>query len=182
MKDFTDSDKEFMKGALNEAEKALNEGEVPVGCVIVYQDKIIGRGHNKTVESRNGTRHAEFEAFDQILNSGYDSSVFAECTLYVTVEPCIMCASALLLLKIKEVYCGCMNDKFGGCGSVYNVHSHQDDNHSFRNYVCHGGLYEQEGIDVLKRFYEQENPLAPKPQKKKRKGDLQTNNDQPQIL
>jgi tRNA-specific adenosine deaminase 2 len=158
-KTFTTQDEYFMKEALKEGEIALLEGEVPVGCVIVHNNEIIGRGHNRTVATRNGTRHAEFEAFDEILQKN-DANVFNESILYVTVEPCIMCASALLLLKIKKVYCGCMNDKFGGCGSVYNVHQHQDVNQSFHNYECISGLFEVEGIELLKRFYEQENPLG----------------------
>lgn len=169
---FTKKDEQFMQEALKMAEMALQNGEVPVGCVVVYKDeKIIGRGANRTVETRNGTRHAEFEAFDQILSNNEYSSpdIFQECTLYVTVEPCIMCASALLLMKIKNVYCGCMNDKFGGCGSIYNIHKHQDKLNSFCNYECISGLFANEAIDVLKRFYNQENPLAPKPQRKKRK-------------
>lgn len=168
-KTFTEKDQFFMKEALKMGEKALNEGEVPVGCVIVLNNEtIIGRGANKTVASRNGTRHAEFEAFDQVLKH-YDASILEQCVLYVTVEPCIMCASALVLMKIQKVICGCMNDKFGGCGSIYHVHEHQDMFHSFKNYECVNGLYAEEGVHLLKRFYEQENPLAPNPQRKKRK-------------
>ncbi len=201
-----------MKQALIAAENALREGEVPVGCVIVHNptQQIIGTGWNKTVEKRNGTRHAEMEAFDQILassnlttidldkkenNHHHDElSIFSDCTLYVTVEPCIMCASALLLMRIGRVYCGCMNDKFGGCGSIVSVHEHDntvvgvsdDDNKDhdgprnrnslqFSRYQCVSGLFADEAIQLLKRFYEQENPLAPKPQRKKRKTTLTTN-------
>ena len=178
-----------MKQALIAAENALKEGEVPVGCVIVHNptNKVIGTGWNKTVEKRNGTRHAEFEAFDEILDEkGYEASIFQECTLYVTVEPCIMCASALLLMRIQRVICGCMNDKFGGCGSIYHVHEHSqttghdptDNNNSnllkFSNYECVSGLFAEQAIQLLKRFYEQENPLAPKPQRKKRKTEATT--------
>lgn len=141
---------------------ALKEKEVPVGCVVVYKNEIIGRGHNETVATRNATRHAEFVAIDQILQK-YDESIFTECELYVTVEPCTMCASALVLLKFKRVYCGCMNDKFGGCGSVYSLNTCFD-----HQYSCINGLYAQEAIELLQQFYSQENPLAPNPKKKRK--------------
>ena len=113
-----DSHHSYMGMALHEAEAALREHEVPVGCVFVHQDKgIVGRGHNNTVASCNATRHAELEAIDQILiTNAHSPSLMAECTLYVTVEPCIMCASALRQLRIQHVVFGCRNDKFGGCG------------------------------------------------------------------
>ena len=94
-----------------------------MGCVIVRGGQIIARGSNKTNAKHDGTRHAEFEAIDTVLASGSDPAVFQECDLYVTVEPCVMCAAALLLLKFRKVYYGCGNDRFGGCGSVLNVHS-----------------------------------------------------------
>lgn len=75
-----------------------------------------GRGHNNTVASCNGTRHAELEAIDMMLDAGRSPALISECTLYVTVEPCIMCASALRQLQVRHVFFGCRNDKFGGCG------------------------------------------------------------------
>ena len=93
-------DEAFMGEAINEGRKALSKGEVPVGCVFVVDGQVIGRGSNETVESKNATRHAEFVAIDSIVDAnGGDSSVLAKATLYVTVEPCIMCAGALHLLK-----------------------------------------------------------------------------------
>ena len=106
----------WMDAALLEGEKALEAQEVPVGCVFVHPALgLIGRGHNNTVASCNGTRHAEMEAIDQILLE-HPPSTLAESTLYVTVEPCIMCASALRQLRVHRVVFGCGNDKFGGCG------------------------------------------------------------------
>ena len=105
--------------ALVEAEAALSKHEVPVGCVFIHSvHGAIGRGHNNTVASCNATRHAELEAIDQILQKGYSPAVFRECTLYVTVEPCIMCASALRHIQVGHVVFGCCNDKFGGCGTA----------------------------------------------------------------
>jgi tRNA(Arg) A34 adenosine deaminase TadA len=114
------SDVELMGAALCEAEAALAVNEVPVGCVFVHaRDGIIGRGHNNTVASCNATRHAELEAIDKILGEhGHSADVISECTLYVTVEPCIMCASALRQLRVRRVVYGCANDKFGGCGTL----------------------------------------------------------------
>ena len=110
--------------ALAEAAAALDAGEVPVGCAFVHpRDGLVGRGHNNTVASCNGTRHAELEAIDAMLTAGLSTARIAECTLYVTVEPCIMCASALRQLRTRRVVFGCRNDKFGGCGSVLSIHS-----------------------------------------------------------
>ncbi|MBO8631086.1 nucleoside deaminase, partial [Staphylococcus aureus] len=86
-------------------------------CVFVHPELgMIGLGHNNTVASCNGTRHAELEAIDQMIEQGYSVSTMAECTLYVTVEPCIMCACALRHVGLKQVVFGCGNEKFGGCG------------------------------------------------------------------
>lgn len=155
----------FMKEALKLAKKALSEGEVPVGCVFVYNNEIIGSGYNQTVQTRNATRHCEMVAIDQILEK-YDSKIFSNCTLYVTVEPCIMCAAALLILGVKVVYCGCKNERFGGCGSVYQVNTIQTP--MYKTYECHSGIFEKEAIELLQTFYNQENPLAPNPKKKKK--------------
>ncbi|KAF8451790.1 cytidine deaminase-like protein [Terfezia claveryi] len=105
---------EFMRYALEMAEIALKTDEVPVGCVFVHKGEIIGKGMNDTNRSLCGTRHAEFVALEHILKTK-PPSIFQETDLYVTVEPCIMCASALRQLKIRAVYFGCLNDRFGGC-------------------------------------------------------------------
>jgi len=115
----------YMRKALEEGEKGLELEEVPVGCVIVHKSTIIATGYNLTNHTRNATRHAEFVAIDKILlhsNGQFTADIFQECELYVTCEPCIMCASALLLLRIKIVYFGCRNERFGGCGSVLSLH------------------------------------------------------------
>lgn len=123
---------------MNKAEKALAIGETPVGCVLVHDGKIIGRGMNDTNRSLNvcnitlrrkylftrnqGTRHAEFLAIEEALKC-YPRSVFRTTDLYVTVEPCIMCASLLRQNYIRRVFFGCVNDRFGGTGGVLNLHS-----------------------------------------------------------
>ncbi|GJN31324.1 hypothetical protein PR202_gb19710 [Eleusine coracana subsp. coracana] len=120
----------FMELALEQAKFALDNLEVPVGCVIVEDGKVISSGSNRTNATRNATRHAEMEAIDVLLREwqgmGLDqpqvAEKFARCDLYVTCEPCIMCATALSILGIREVYFGCANDKFGGCGSIMSLH------------------------------------------------------------
>ncbi|QKX54935.1 uncharacterized protein TRUGW13939_02025 [Talaromyces rugulosus] len=152
----------FMKQALLMGEKALEVGETPVGCVLVLDGKIIGSGMNDTNRSMNGTRHAEFLAIAEALQT-YPKSVFAQVDLYVTVEPCVMCASLLRQYNIRQVYFGCANDRFGGNGSVLSLHS---DPGIDRPYPATGGLFPNEAIMLLRRFYVQENTNAPNPRQK----------------
>ena len=156
-------DENFMKQALNQAEIALSTGEVPVGCVITLNNEIIAAARNNTNATHNATRHCEFEAIDSILEQ-YPSTIFSECTLYVTVEPCIMCASALRQLKFHKVVYGCGNDRFGGCGSVMSIHSINDDR--FAELNVQGGIFAKEAILLLRKFYLIENDHAPVPKKK----------------
>ncbi|KAK6272924.1 hypothetical protein POUND7_010007 [Theobroma cacao] len=121
----------YMELAIQQAKLALESLEVPVGCVFIKDGKVIASGRNRTNETRNATRHAEMEAIDILLEKwqrdGLSKSdvaeTFSKCILYVTCEPCIMCAAALSILGIKEVYYGCANEKFGGCGSILSLHS-----------------------------------------------------------
>ncbi|KAJ8329874.1 tRNA(adenine34) deaminase [Batrachochytrium dendrobatidis] len=170
---FNQDDKKYMTMALQLASDAYDVGEVPVGCVFVHASKgIIGQGRNRTNESLNGVRHAEFEAIDQIMSmrpletdlDTYVKTTFPQTDVYVTVEPCIMCASALRHLQIRRVVFGCGNDKFGGCGSVF--HIHDDGVGAGFNYPAVGGLFKNEAIMALRRFYVRENSHAPVPRKK----------------
>jgi len=119
-----------MRIALKQAHLALKHNEVPVGCVIVWKNQVIAKAFNRTNVELNATRHCEFVAIDQIMNAvdestgkkRFDKSILKKCTLYVTVEPCIMCASALNLVRIGKIYFGCHNERFGGCGSVLHLH------------------------------------------------------------
>ncbi|KAJ5935677.1 hypothetical protein N7466_005224 [Penicillium verhagenii] len=153
----------FMKQALSMGEKALLAGETPVGCVVVHNDQIVGYGMNDTNRSMNGTRHAEFLAIAEVLQT-YPRSAISSMDLYVTVEPCVMCASALKQYRIRSVYYGCGNDRFGGTGSVLSLHSDAAIDPAFPVY---SGLFEHEAIMLLRRFYIQENEKAPKPRPKK---------------
>jgi len=162
---------EWMRVALEQAEEALKADEVPVGCVFVRDGQCLVSARNRTHEHRNATRHAELEAIDFMLASP-DLIPFPpphlplkDVTLYVTVEPCIMCASALRQLGIKEVYCGCINDRFGGCGGMLGV------NETILHPVlpafpCRYGYLREECVLILRRFYLMENTKAPVPRSK----------------
>lgn len=120
--------KKWMSRAFEMAREALQNGEVPVGCLLVHREQVVGRGRNEVNETKNATRHAEMVALDQLLDwcrrSNLDGARVCERTvLYVTVEPCIMCAAALRLMHIPLVVYGCRNERFGGCGSVLDVSS-----------------------------------------------------------
>ncbi|KAK0234259.1 cytidine deaminase-like protein [Armillaria fumosa] len=156
----------FMKEALAMAQEALDASEVPVGCVFVRDGVIIAKARNRTNELRNATRHAELEAIDQILAETPEPSQYplSSTTLYVTVEPCIMCGSALRQLGIKEVFYGCANDRFGGCGSVLGTNEIYHPVHPV--YKAFGGYLREESIMILRRFYITENTNAPVPKSK----------------
>ncbi|SMQ47282.1 unnamed protein product [Zymoseptoria tritici ST99CH_3D7] len=153
----------FMRKAIEMAEFALASDETPVGCVFVHNGEVIGRGINGTNASLNGTRHAEFVALAEII-AKHPQSILHATDLYVTVEPCIMCASALRQYGIRAVYFGCLNDRFGGCGGVMNIHA---DEGVDPGYPVYGGLFREEAIMLLRRFYVQENEKAPEPKPKK---------------
>lgn len=152
----------FMRQAIGVAEEALAGGETPVACVLVLDGEVVARGMNDTNRSLNGTRHAEFLAMAEFL-SKFPISRLKEADLYVTVEPCIMCASALRQYGIRCVYYGCGNDRFGGNGSVLAVHS---DKGLEEGYPSYGGIFRKDAIMLLRRFYIQENENAPNPRAK----------------
>ncbi|KAJ4709237.1 tRNA-specific adenosine deaminase [Melia azedarach] len=167
----------FMELAIEQAKLALDSLEVPVGCVILKDGKVIAAGRNRTTETRNATRHAEMEAIDVLLEQWQKDGLsqsevaekFSECCLYVTCEPCIMCAAALSILGIKEVYYGCANEKFGGCGSILSLHLSGSELHNSgeipqrKGFKCTGGIMASEAVSLFRYFYEQGNPNAPKP-------------------
>lgn len=136
---------------------------------------VVGKGCNEVNETKNATRHGEMIAIDQVQNycemNGLEfMNVIKESSLYVTVEPCIMCASALRSLHINKVVYGCANERFGGCGSILNIDSDVWENKSCNCDQIQGqpfqaisGIYAKEAIDLLQRFYLQTNPNAPNP-------------------
>ncbi|THH13325.1 hypothetical protein EW146_g6878 [Bondarzewia mesenterica] len=160
----------WMKKAMEMAEEAFATSEVPVGCVFVRDGKIIAQARNRTNELRNATRHAELEAIDAILSDpeltpAPSAYLLANTILYVTVEPCMMCASALRQMGIKEVFYGCENERFGGCGSVLGVNSALP-HPRHPPYKATSGYCREEAIMILRRFYMTENSNAPTPKSK----------------
>jgi tRNA-specific adenosine deaminase 2 len=169
----------WMEEALKEARAALARREVPVGCVVVLRGSVVvGRGGNEVNELGNATRHAELVALDKMhaaielaraararglpapTTSAGDASLaafetledaVAQCELFVTCEPCIMCAAALQAVGIARVHYGCANDKFGGCGSVVQAAP---------GLPVEAGTLADEAVALFKQFYDRENPQS----------------------
>ncbi len=139
----------YMKEALKQARKAYALGEVPIGCVIVHQGKIIGRGYNRRNTDKNTLAHAEITAIKKASKIIGDWRL-EECTLYVTLEPCQMCAGAIVQARIPEVVMGCMNPKAGCAGSILNILEMPQFNHQVS---VTRGILEQECSNLLKLFF-----------------------------
>ena len=139
----------YMKEAIRQAKKAAALGEVPIGCVIVREEKIIGRGYNRRNTDKSTLAHAEISAIRKASRALGDWRL-EDCTLYVTLEPCQMCAGAIVQARIPETVIGCMNPKAGFAGSVYNLLEEPAFNHRVR--VLRGVL-EQECSGMLKTFF-----------------------------
>ena len=121
-------DEMFMQEAIREAKKAAEIDEVPIGAVVVHENKIIARGHNQVEMLKDPTAHAEMIALTA-ATSYLSSKWLQECTLYVTIEPCSMCAGALVLARLGRVCFGAEDAKAGACGSVLNIANHKGLNH-----------------------------------------------------
>ena len=144
-------DNEYMKEALSEAEKAFEIGEIPIGAVIVRDGVIVGRGHNTTETDKDPTCHAEIAAIrDAARNLG--GWRLPGCSMYVTAEPCAMCAGAIVLSRIEHLYIGTMDPKAGACGSLRNIVCDERLNHQVE---LETGIMQQECSDILKRFFRQ---------------------------
>lgn len=139
----------FMKEAYKEAIKAYNINEVPIGCVIVYNNNIIARGYNKRNSEKNSLKHAEIIAIDKACNVLGDWRLEG-CTLFVTVEPCPMCAGAILQSRIDTVVFGTKNNKAGCCGSILNLLDNKNFNHTVK--IIDGILLEDCSI-LMKKFF-----------------------------
>ncbi len=146
---FSEDSYKFMYAALQEAENALLEDEVPVGAVIVYNNKVIGRGYNQVEKLKDATAHAEMIAITAASNY-LNTWRLNECDIYVTLEPCIMCAGALLSSRIKSIFFASFDTKFGACGSVYNLVQEGKYNHKINVY---SGLYSDESQKLLQSFF-----------------------------
>ena len=138
-----------MYDALTEAEKALESDEIPIGAVIVHQNKIIGRGFNQTELLKDPTAHAEMIAITS--GSNHLQSKFLEgCDIYVTAEPCIMCTGAIILARFKSLYFGAFEPKFGACGSLHNLIEDSKYNHKVDVY---SGIYLEESKSLLQKYF-----------------------------
>ena len=141
----------YMKMALKEAKKAYKLGEVPIGCVIVYEDKIIGRGYNRRNTDKSTLAHAEIAAIKKASKIIGDWRL-EDCTLYVTLEPCQMCAGAIVQARIPTVVMGSMNPKAGCAGSILNILEVPEFNHQVHTIR---GILEEECSQMLTTFFKE---------------------------
>ena len=166
----------FMEESFKYCEKAIENGEIPVGCIFVHNKtkQILYGSHNLTNKTKNANSHCEincikyFEShlpFKIKINNSSNEDYFkykkvedllSECTLFVSCEPCIMCAYALNLVKISGVYFGCYNEKFGGNGSILSIHKDP-----LFPYKSEGGFLKDKAINYLRNFYAVGNEHAP---------------------
>lgn len=142
-------DEKYMKEAIKQAKKAYAIWEVPIGCVIVYEGKIIGRGYNRRNIDKNTLAHAELQAIRKASRKMNDWRL-EDCTMYVTLEPCQMCSGALVQSRIDEVVIGCMNAKAGCAGSVMNLLQVDGFNHQVKIIQ---GVLEEECSSMLSEFF-----------------------------
>jgi len=142
-------DQKWMKVALQEARLALEKDEVPIGAVIVHQGKVIGKGHNQTESLSDATAHAEILAIGS-ASDFLKSWRLEDCSIYVTVEPCIMCAGAIVLSRIKKLVFGAYDLKNGACGSLYDIVSDKRLNHQVE---VASRVLEKECIEIIQLFF-----------------------------
>ncbi|HWT27266.1 MAG TPA: tRNA adenosine(34) deaminase TadA [Mobilitalea sp.] len=146
-----DIDEKYMREALKQAKKAYRLGEVPIGCVIVYQDKIIGRGYNKRNTKKTTLAHAELVAIEKASKIMGDWRL-EDCTMYITLEPCQMCSGAIVQARIKRVAVGTMNPKAGCAGSILNLLQMEQFNHQVELTT---GILEKDCTKVLQDFFKE---------------------------
>lgn len=165
-------EEELFAACLAQAKLALAEKEVAIGCVFYHRDlgKVIARGRNSVNATKNACRHAELNCIDEVMlycsreSIKAPHEVWAKIDVYVTCEPCIMCARVLRHLGVGKVVYGCSNERFGGCKSVVDVLS--TERISERPLSYKHGVKEQETINLLKTFYSGENLNAPEEMRK----------------
>ena len=141
----------YMEMALKEAEIAFEQDEVPIGCVIVQDNKIIARGYNRRNTDKNALAHAEISAIKKASKKTGDWRL-EDCTMYVTLEPCQMCAGAIVQSRMKKVVIGAMNPKAGCAGSVINILQMKQFNHQAE---MENGILEKECADMLSTFFKE---------------------------
>ena len=144
-------DEKYMREAIKQAKKAYALDEVPIGCVIVYEGKIIGRGYNRRTIDKNTTAHAEIMAIKKACKKMGDWRL-EDCTTYVTLEPCQMCSGAIVQSRMKKVVIGCMNPKAGCAGSVLNLLQMEAFNHQVELEI---GVLGEECSAMMKQFFKE---------------------------
>ena len=145
------TDEKYMREAIRQAKKAYLIGEVPIGCVIVCQDKIIGRGYNRRTIDKNPLAHAELTAIRKASRKMGDWRLEG-CTMYVTLEPCQMCSGAIVQSRMDKVVVGCMNQKAGCAGSILNLLQMKEFNHQAELVT---GVLEEECSRMMKMFFKE---------------------------
>lgn len=139
----------YMQQALQLARQARDEDEIPVGAVIVHDNKIIGRGHNQTERLSDATAHAEMIAITAAC-AALGEKYLQQCTLYVTLEPCPMCAGALVWSKIDRIVCGALDANAGACGTIFNLTENNNLNHSIEVVQ---GIFEEDCSRILEGYF-----------------------------
>jgi tRNA(adenine34) deaminase len=145
------TDEKFMKEAIKQAKKAYALDETPIGCVIVHEGKIIGRGYNRRNTDKNTLAHAEIAAIRKASKKLGDWRL-EECTMYVTLEPCQMCSGAIVQSRMTRVVIGCMNPKAGCAGSVINLLNMEEFYHQVDLTI---GVLEEECSQLMKQFFKE---------------------------
>lgn len=140
----------FMEKAILEAKKAFTNNEVPVGAVVVFQNKIIGKGHNQVELLHDATAHAEMIALSAAFEHFQDWRLL-DATLYITLEPCLMCAGAIMQSRIKRVVWGAKDLRLGANGSFLDVFTKK---HPMHQVEIEGGVLEEESADLMRRFFQ----------------------------
>ncbi|MDP3143394.1 MAG: tRNA adenosine(34) deaminase TadA [Candidatus Omnitrophota bacterium] len=140
----------YMQEALRQARIAFTKDEVPVGVVIVHKGKIVSRAYNQVELLKDPTAHAEMLAITQATNF-LGTKWLLDCEIYVTIEPCSMCAGALVLARMKNIYFGAKDPKTGACGSVVNIAENKKLNHRIK---IKGGILEAECSSLLREFFQ----------------------------
>lgn len=151
-------DEQFMRLALNEAIAAADEDEVPIGAIVVHGNTVIGRGHNQRELLADPTAHAEMIAITAAAEALRDWRLL-DCTLYVTLEPCLMCAGAIVQARIPRLVYGVEDPKAGACGTLYNVIDDPRLNHRVQ---CTAGILAADARDLLQHFFEQKRRMGKK--------------------
>lgn len=144
-------DEKYMRQAIRQAKKAYELDETPIGCVIVREGKVIGRGYNRRNTDKNPLAHAEITAIRKASRKLGDWRL-EECTLYVTLEPCQMCAGAIVQSRVARVVVGCMNPKAGCAGSILNLLDMKEFNHQVQ---LETGVMEEECSVLMKEFFKE---------------------------